>query len=359
MYIGIYPLRSHLLNDLVAPGHGLSGESGQIQVAAGHLVLPEMGCHLHAAVLKQLVIKPHQGISFLQQLRIPAQLHQTDGRHDVRHIALIQGRHNIVFPCAGLGFGQRVLVLPVETQEHVLLIDRLVIQTQSRIPCGGAALGGGEILHRVERKRGEVRKAAGALAAAHGTEAVGAVSHHGHSADLLLQVISGDEQCLLALHDGINGVVVCQDAGNVHGDHRFGPLRNGGRQFLRIHLIGAGEGVHQHYRGAHMAHGAGGSGVGIGRGDDLVSGADAQNAQGHLQAGRGRIQAHRPIRSAVGRDLPLKFLGSGAGGDPAGAQGLTNLLYLLLGNVRGAERDFPHNFSSLHKNCPQKGHSRV
>ena len=178
---------------------------------------------------------------------------------------------------------------------------------------------------------------AGALAAALGTEAVGAVSHHGHAADLLLQVIGGGKQRLLILHDGKDRVIIRQNAAQIHGDHRLGALRDGGSQLLRIQLVGAGQGVHQHQLRAHVAHGAGGGGVGVGGGDDLVPGADAQHPQSQLQAGRGGVEAHRPPRAAEGRDLPLKLLGHGAGGDPAGAQRLAYFFCFFLCYIRRTE----------------------
>ena len=86
-----------------------------------------------------------------------------------------------------------------------------------------------------------------------GTKAVSSVGYHGHPADLLLQVTLGSEQGFLILHNGEDRVVIRQDAAQVHRDHRLGALCKGGSQLLRIHLIGAGEGVHQHQLGAHMA----------------------------------------------------------------------------------------------------------
>ena len=242
----------------------------------------------------------------------------------------------------------------METQEHILLINGLVIQAQGGIPGGGAALGGGEVLHRMERKCGEVRKAAGALSVALGADAVGSVSHHGHPADLPLQVTLGGEQGLLILRNGEDRVVIRQDAAHVHGNHRLGALCKSSRKLLRIHLIGPRQSVHQHQLGTHMAHGAGGGGVGIGGGDDLVPGADAQDAQSHLQTGSGGVEAHGLIRAAVSGDLPLKLLGLGSGGDPAGTQSLANLLNFSLRNIRRAKRYFVHKIPSFLMVSPKR-----
>lgn len=89
MHIGGHALLCHFLDDLAPLGHGLARKPGQIQMAAGNLVLPEMGCMLHAAIGQQLIIQPHQTVPFFQQTRIAPQLGKTDARHDVRHIALI------------------------------------------------------------------------------------------------------------------------------------------------------------------------------------------------------------------------------------------------------------------------------
>ena len=75
----------------------------------------------------------------------------------------------------------------------------------------------------------------------------------------------------------------------------------------RVHLVGAGRVSTSTSLAPTWHTGAGGSGVGIGRGDDLVSGADAQDAQGHLQAGGGGVEAHGPVCSRRRRPLPLKF----------------------------------------------------
>ena len=112
----------------------------------------------------------------------------------------------------GLVLAKASFILAMEAQEHILLINGLVIQAQGRIPGGGAAPAVVRFFTAWNEKCGEVRKAAGALSVALGADAVGSVSHHGHPADLPLQVTLGGEQGLLILRNGEDRVVIRQDA---------------------------------------------------------------------------------------------------------------------------------------------------
>ena len=100
MYISGNPHLGHSLNDGVSLRLAFPRQTGQIQVAAGGLPFLQMAGRLHAPVLQQAVIQPHQFTALFQQRLIPAELHQADGRGDIRHIALIERRGHVVFPAA-------------------------------------------------------------------------------------------------------------------------------------------------------------------------------------------------------------------------------------------------------------------
>lgn len=194
MHIRGNPLLRQRFDDGVALLQGLPFQTSQIQVAAGDVLPMEMGRAEHRCVRQQAVILPHQGVPLLQQIGIPFQLGQADGGHDIRHIAFIEGRHDIVLPGTRLGLGQGILVLPMEAHQHILLVDRAVIKAQIIPPGGGPTLSSSQVLDGVERERGEIRDAAGALYPSPGTEAVGTVGHDGHPAQLCLDLVGRYEQ---------------------------------------------------------------------------------------------------------------------------------------------------------------------
>ena len=122
---GNAPLR-HTGDDFRTGRMGLSRQPCQIQMAVRGHIRPQMGRSDHLPG-KLRIILPHHIITPGQHLRIPAQLHQADGRHDVRHIAFIKRGHHIVFPCPQPRFGQGVLALAVQTQQHILLVQRITV----------------------------------------------------------------------------------------------------------------------------------------------------------------------------------------------------------------------------------------
>ena len=156
-------------------------------MAAGAAILRQVPGGANGRTRQQLMILLHQGIPLGQQFLIPVQLGQANGGHDVRHVALVKRRHNVIFPRAGLGLSQGILVLAVKAQQHIATIERRIIQTQIPAPGHCAALCGGEILHRMERKGGEIRPCTAADAAADRTEAVRAIRDHRDPPQLRLQ----------------------------------------------------------------------------------------------------------------------------------------------------------------------------
>ena len=100
----------------------------------------------------------------------------------------------------------------MEGQQLIGLVNLLVINAQNWFPGSTTALGCGEILNRMERKRAEVRNIASHLAMPFSAKGMGTVSHYRHSAHSLLNCISRLKQRLPGLHDLKYLVVIADNA---------------------------------------------------------------------------------------------------------------------------------------------------
>ena len=87
-----------------------------------------------------------------EQPVISGKLGKTERSHNIGHVTLEIGLHNVVFPCADTAFVQRVLGLAVKGKQHIIFIDFLVINAVDVTPNGRAALCRGEIFDGMERK---------------------------------------------------------------------------------------------------------------------------------------------------------------------------------------------------------------
>ena len=88
---------------------------------------------------------------------IPFQLGQAQRRHNIGHVALKIWRDNIVLPGPQFGFRQSVFILPMQREQHKLLIDISVIHARDIPPGNRAAFSGGQVFNRMEREGGEIR----------------------------------------------------------------------------------------------------------------------------------------------------------------------------------------------------------
>lgn len=77
-------------------------------------------------------------------------------------------------------------------------------------------------------------------------------------------------------------------------------------------------------------------------------GAHSQQTQSELHSGGGRVETDCLGGVAQLSNLPLQLLGSRAGGDPAGTEGLGNCGNLLLTDVRRRKRIFILIFHSFY-----------
>ena len=338
---GHAPLR-HPQDDLIALLFPDAGGPRQVQVAGAGIVRGKVGQGPDAQRVQGFIIALDQLMPPLQQAGIALQLLQTYGGHDVRHVALIPRPHDVVLPRPQLGLGQSVLGLSVEAQQLIAVVQLLVVKTRQRAPRRCTALGGSEVLHGVEGEGGEVCQSAGRYPVAGGAQPMGAVGRHGHPAQCLLHVALGAEQCLFPLHRLIDAVIVAGDASQIHRDHRLGLFGDGPLHLVIVHLQRVLLAVDELHRGPHMDGRRRRGGIGVRRHQHLVAFTDAQHPQVHLLRRRSGVQAHQLRHMAVLCQLLFQLLGAGAGGDPAGPQGLAHLLDLQLRDIRRAEGYISH-----------------
>ena len=326
---------------------------------------------------------------------VAVELAKPDGGHDVRHVALVPGSDDVVFPGAELGLGEGVLALAVEREQLVGVVDFRVVDAGDGSPGRGAALGGGEVLDRVEREAGEVRDGAAVpsrtIENPRCPEGMCAVRHDGDATDGRLNSrgevsqecpirLRRNKQRPPTLHGLEEPAVVADAAAEVHGDDGLGARGDCRLQRIIIHLrhlclFGAVPlDVHEDHLRAAVDGRRGGGGVGVGGDDHLVVGADAENAEVQLFGGGGGVEADHavvPARGlflrgnvvAAGFDIrgkpPFQQLGPWTGGDPAAAQGGGDLGNLQFGDVRRAKgNDTRHaqKFSQIDLESRQKNH---
>lgn len=116
----------HLLDDAVGLFAGLAQQAHQVEVMGGAVVGPLMVEDCHGQAFQCGVVSFHNLIPAFQQFGVALHLSQSQGGHDVGHVALVPGSYDVVFPGAELGLGQCVLVLPVEGEKLRDAVKQLV-----------------------------------------------------------------------------------------------------------------------------------------------------------------------------------------------------------------------------------------
>ena len=215
------------------------------------------------------------------------------------------------------------------------MIDLLIINTFDGAPCQRAALGCGEVLHRMEGKSGKVGNAAYWPALPGCAESMGSICQNRNASHGCLNGADRHKEFPFLLYDSQNPLIVTGNSCKIHGDDRLCFGCNQSRHPVIIHLKGILLDVHQNRCRAHMANHGGCCRVGVGRGNHLIAGTNAQKAQCHFGTGGLGVQAHRPVYTAQCRNLTFQLLGSGTGGNPTGAQCFGHFLNLQFRNIRG------------------------
>ena len=192
-----------------------------------------------------------------------------------------------------------------------------------------APLAGGDVLVGVERKDGYGVQGADAPAFVFGARGVGSVLDDGQA------VFPGQ---------GEDRVHVAGLAGKVHRDDCPGMGRNLFPDLCRIDVECAGLDVRQDRRGAAEDDHADRGGEGHGGGDDLVPLFYSEGQEGQVQAGGGGTQGDGIGRPHIGLEGILEQFDLGAGGDPAGFQGVNDLVDLVVVDGGGGEgeKGFAH-----------------
>ena len=179
---------------------------------------------------------------------------------------------------------------------------------------GATLSAGGDVLGRVERKRGQI---------AGGADAPALVIRANRVRGVL------DDDNAVAGGNGVDGVHVAGLAEQMHGNDGLGPGRDGGLEGSRVKIDRVGLDIRQHRRGTAMDDDVGGRGKRDRRGDDFVTGTHPHGFEGQVQGGGARVHRHAVPDPDIVRELPFKRLGLGAGRQPAGAHGLEDGCFLF------------------------------
>ena len=252
------------------------------------------------------------------------QLRHAQGRCHVRHVGFVAGRHDIVEPRSlQLAFaGEDILVDAVQAQQPQPARELGVGR------CHHPALAGGDGLGGVEAEDGGVRGAVADHPAAKGRgQGMGCVLDH------LQPMVAGQRSD--RLH-------VAGEARDMHRHDGAGARRDRGRHPCRVDGHGRGVDIDQHGRRAHLDDGERRGDEGVGRGDDLVTRADAERLQRQQQSHS--VGVHRDgmdIGADEAGEVRFKFPDLGAAGQPAGAEALDDGRNGVLADIRPRQRYHP------------------
>ena len=133
----------------------------------------------------------------------------------------------------------------------------------------------------------------------------------------------------------------CRQPGVMHRHDRPGARRDRRFDLRRVDVQGGRIDVDQPDVGTQIAHDFGGRREGVGGGDDLVAGSDAQRLQREVQPRGGRVDGHAmqgPGLAQEGRHVGLKALRLRPGRDPARPQRVDDFGDLLFADLGQRER---------------------
>lgn len=130
-----------------------------------------------------------------------------------------------------------------------------------------------------------------------------------------------DDRQVMAGGDVINGIQVAGLAAIVDRDDGAGAGQDGRFDCFGQDVQVVAD-IHQHRAGAQVDDDVGGGAKGHGGEDDVATGADPQGGEGDVQPGGAGIDGDGVAGVQVSGDVGLETLDLGAGGDPAGAEGI-------------------------------------
>ena len=265
---------------------------------------------------RRVVHPDHRPAALLEAGEL-AQLPQSQRGLDVGHVVLEAGHHDVVVPVSAL-----VVALPGITAHAVQAHDAGAIEKRG-LAREHPALGGREVLGRVEAEGHGVGAGADETAPVAGRHGVRGVLDHREP---------------MRRRQLTDAVEVGRVAGVVHGENGAGARRDRRGDERGIDVQGVRLHVHQDGPGAHVLDHVDGGRERRGRRDHLVARTDAQGHQRGVQARGARVHRQRAGRADVGGELLLESLGLRPGRDPARPQGVDDLGDLLLADERRRER---------------------
>ena len=144
----------------------------------------------------------------------------------------------------------------------------------------------------------------------------------------------------VAVAERVDRVEVDREAGEVDGHHSAGPRGDQRLRVAEVDQAGLGVGVHEHGARAGVLDDVGARHEGHAGDQDLVAGSDSQQPQGDRQPGGARGQAADVRgRARYPSSRSLERLDLRARGQPAAADGVEQLLDLLVADLRRAEAE--------------------
>ena len=250
-----------------------------------------------------LVGRHHLATPFLKPVQL-AQLPQPERSLDVGHVVLETGSEHLVGPVApGLIARGGIAAQPVQAQG-----------TGAREEVGIArqhpALGGGEVLGRVEAERDRVRARSDPAPAVRSGKRMGSVLEHEETV--------GVRQVPNGIHFRRVTRVVHRDDRLRMRRHRGGDPRRVDRERIRLD-------VNQHRPGAHVLDDVDGCGEGQRGRDHLVARTDAAHHERRVKRGGTRVEREGSSRRDHGGEFGLETGHLGSGRDPIGAQRIDHL----------------------------------
>lgn len=100
--------------------------------------------------LQSFVILRNHSLSLLKQFRISVKLGKSNCCSNVRHVALVPGTNDVVFPGSELCLRKGILALPMKGIELKPVVEFFVINTIIMVPENRTTLSCCEVLDSVE-----------------------------------------------------------------------------------------------------------------------------------------------------------------------------------------------------------------
>ena len=217
---------------------------------------------------------------------------------NVKHVVLIAGFHNVIFPAAALGVAvPGVVAHSLADEDAGALRDIIAIGDEH------TAVAGSQIFRGIEAVGGGA-----AQLVADQTAFVAAPQRMGGVLGYIEVVL---------VRQFINAVQIADLAAVMHRDDSFCAGGNLLRDLLRIDAAGAIVDVGKDGLCAAVQNGACGGSERHRRGDHFVAGADVLREQGDMQGGGAGVHGNCVLCSKVLGKLFLEFQCAGALGDPA------------------------------------------